>query len=465
MAEELEKLSLTEEAEGGGEGGAEAAPTPPAADAAATPEDKPQDEAPAKEGAPEDAEAAVPGIKLFVGGLQAPTTEKSLEEYFSTFGQVVEAVVKFNRVTGGPRGYGFVLVRGPEVAEAICAREHEIDGYSIPAPTLAKTRGPPAASADGAGRGRRGRHPDRSAGAPREAASQCKVFVGGLSHDTTIEDFKEFFEKFGPLEDSVIMYDHVTNRPRGFGFVTFTSADSVTKLLQSSFHELNGRRVEVKPAVPREHMPPPEPRAGRFGGREPGANPLAARRMPRGDAQNVVMPHYSFNSYSPEPVGGGYGGQEFSDQYGAAPSGIPVQPGVAPGGLPFVPAMPPPAGVAPLLPMPGAALPLPGAALPARGGGAPTMPAALGELPGMGRGGGNAPRQYGGAPALPAFLSMQPGGVAPYGMQTPGAMPSAMLPSGPGILPVGGPSALPEQRRSPKPGGAAAFPRSTPMGF
>ena len=467
----MEKLTLADGAEAGDEGGAEAPSPPPATDAAETPTEDQQDAPPEQEGAKEDdvepkLPPPVPDVKLYVGGLQDPTTDESLKEYFSTFGEVVETVVKFNRVNGGP-AWGFVIVRGQEAADAICARAHSLDGYDIPAPTPAKVRSPPGARAGNAdgGRGRRGRNFDRAGGAPRGAASQCKVFVGGLSHDTTIESFKEFFEKFGPLEDSVIMYDHVTNRPRGFGFVTFTSADSVSKLLQSSFHELNGRRVEVKPAVPREHMPPPEPRAGRFGGREPGANPLAARRMPRGDAHNVVMPHYSFNSYSPEPVGGGYGGQEFSDQYGAAPSGIPVQPGVAPGGLPFVPAMPPPAGVAPLLPMPGAALPLPGAALPTRGGGAPTMPAALGELPGMGRGGGNAPRQYGGAPALPAFLSMQPGGVAPYGMQTPGAMPSAMLPSGPGILPVGGPSALPEQRRSPKPGGAAAFPRSTPTGF
>ncbi len=290
MAEELEKLSLTEEAEGGGEGGAEAPPTPPAADAAATPEDKPQDEAPAKEGAPEDAEAAVPGIKLFVGGLQAPTTEESLEEYFSTFGEVVEAVVKFNRVTGGPRGYGFVVVRGPEVAEAICAREHEIDGYSIPAPTLAKTRGPPAASADGTagGRGRRGRHPDRPSGAPREAAPQCKVFVGGLSHDTTIESFKEFFEKFGPLDDSVIMYDHVTNRPRGFGFVTFTSADSVTKLVRE-------RRRHPKPSRSRPRARRPRLEGHHTCAVAPPAAPLElprAQRPPcRGQARGAEGEH------------------------------------------------------------------------------------------------------------------------------------------------------------------------------
>ena len=468
-SEQMESLSLTEGAEAGGEGGADAPSPPPAADAAETPEDPKQDAPPEREGVQAEVELKlpppVPEVKLFVGGLQEPTTDKSLKEYFSQFGEIVEAVVKFNRVTGGPRGYGFVAVRGAEVAEAICAREHQLDGYGIQAPTLAKNRGPSGASAnaDGSagwsGRGRRGRPSDRAGGAPREAASQFKVFVGGLSHDTTIESFREFFEKFGALEDSIIMHDHVTNRPRGFGFVTYTSADSVTNLLQSNFHELNGRRVEVKLAVPRESMRPPEPRAGRPAGRDfgpYGANSLATRRMLRGEERDVVMPHYSFNSYSPEPV---YGGHEFGDQYVSVPTGIPVQSGVAPPNLPYGPTMPPPSGVAPLLPMPGAALPLPA-------GGAPKMPVAPGEQPGMGRGGGytpwnrpgNAPRQvYGGAPSLPAFLPIPAVGHTPYAMQQPGVMPGAMMLPGAspaGILPVGVPSMMPEPPSSPHPGGA-----------
>ena len=198
-------------------------------------------------------------------------------------------------------------------------------------------------------------------------------------------------------------------------------------------------------------MRPPEARGGRAHGRDLPyvPNPLAMRHPARPDEpRDVVIPHYSFNSYSPEPVGAAlYGGHEFSDEYGV-PNGIPVQPGVAPGGLPYGPVIPPPAGVAPLLPMPGAPLPLPG--------GPPKIPAAPGDQPGMVRGGGhrqwnrgpaNAPRQvYGAAPALPAFLPMQPAGVAPYAMQAQAVIPSGMMVPGaspPGILPVGGMQDLP----------------------
>ncbi|PON65561.1 Splicing factor-like protein [Parasponia andersonii] len=48
------------------------------------------------------------------------------------------------------------------------------------------------------------------------------------------------------------MHDSTTHRPRGFGFITFVSEDSVENVMQKSFHELNGRLVEVKKAVPKE---------------------------------------------------------------------------------------------------------------------------------------------------------------------------------------------------------------------
>ena len=53
---------------------------------------------------------------------------------------------------------------------------------------------------------------------------------------------------------------------RGFGFVTFSSPDSVQKALSmGSQHDINGKTVEIKPAVPREDET--LKRRGGFGGR------------------------------------------------------------------------------------------------------------------------------------------------------------------------------------------------------
>lgn len=46
--------------------------------------------------------------KLFVGGLPYHTTDKSLREHFSIYGDIEEAVVITDRQTNKSRGYGFV---------------------------------------------------------------------------------------------------------------------------------------------------------------------------------------------------------------------------------------------------------------------------------------------------------------------------------------------------------------------
>ncbi|GJR39485.1 heterogeneous nuclear ribonucleoprotein 1 [Tanacetum coccineum] len=87
-----------------------------------------------------------------------------------------------------------------------------------------------------------------------EYSNVTKIFVGGLPADLTLEEFKAFFEKFGPIEDVVVMVDKETSRPRGFGFVTFNSQDTADNVLKNRFYELKNKRVEVKKAVSKEQM-------------------------------------------------------------------------------------------------------------------------------------------------------------------------------------------------------------------
>lgn len=84
-----------------------------------------------------------------------------------------------------------------------------------------------------------------------------KIFVGGLASTVTESDFKKYFDQFGMITDVVVMYDHNTQRPRGFGFITYDSEEAVDRVLHKTFHELNGKMVEVKRAVPKELSPGP----------------------------------------------------------------------------------------------------------------------------------------------------------------------------------------------------------------
>ena len=67
-----------------------------------------------------------------------------------------------------------------------------------------------------------------------------KIFVGGLSATTSLEDVKAYFEQFSKVKESMLAYDKVTNRHRGFGFVTFDNEDVVDKICEIHFHEING---------------------------------------------------------------------------------------------------------------------------------------------------------------------------------------------------------------------------------
>ena len=54
--------------------------------------------------------------KLFVGNLSFNITENELQDAFAAHGTVVEANVVTDRVTGRPRGFGFVTMGSPEEA-------------------------------------------------------------------------------------------------------------------------------------------------------------------------------------------------------------------------------------------------------------------------------------------------------------------------------------------------------------
>lgn len=69
------------------------------------------------------------------------------------------------------------------------------------------------------------------------------MFIGGLSGQTTPENLKKYFETFGPVSECMIMKDAITKRSRGFGFITFSDAASVDKVLEVEKHVLDEKTV------------------------------------------------------------------------------------------------------------------------------------------------------------------------------------------------------------------------------
>ncbi|XP_040864489.1 heterogeneous nuclear ribonucleoprotein 1 isoform X2 [Glycine max] len=168
--------------------------------------------------------------KLFVGGISWETSQESFFNYFSKYGEVTDSVIMTNKLSGRPRGFGFVTFANSAVADEVLAQEHTIDHRVVEV-----KRTVPREDVDVTG-----------------VFKTKKIFVGGIAQFFTDDELREYFSPYGNVIECQIMLDHNTGRSRGFGFVTFDDEDSVEKVFSvGKIHEIGGKQVEIKRAEPK----------------------------------------------------------------------------------------------------------------------------------------------------------------------------------------------------------------------
>ncbi|XP_071539900.1 RNA-binding protein Musashi homolog 1 isoform X2 [Panulirus ornatus] len=166
--------------------------------------------------------------KMFVGGLSWQTTPEKLREYFGSYGTVRDVLIMKDPVTQRSRGFGFITFGDANsVQKVIAVPNHVLDGKKID---------PKHATPKNKGRTNRTK----------------KIFVGGVSQETSADEVKAYFSSFGKVEEAVMLMDNQTKRHRGFGFVTFECEDVVERVCDIHFHTIKNKKVECKKAQPKE---------------------------------------------------------------------------------------------------------------------------------------------------------------------------------------------------------------------
>jgi RNA recognition motif. (a.k.a. RRM, RBD, or RNP domain) len=300
-----------------------------------------------------------------------------------------EAFVSYDRNTGRPRGFGFVVFADPLIADKVVTQQHTIDRREVEAKrALAKEESPVSKDQQAAATGQRTK----------------KIFVGGLAATVDEEAFKNYFEDFGTVEDAVVMYDHDNRRPRGFGFITFTEEEAVDKVFdRGAMQTIHDKQIEIKRAVPRDSMSPSPQRSPMYRGPPPhyydGRSPYGG-----GGGRYGPPPRYdNRGGYGTPHSGYGGGGRGRGDGSGRSP----VMPGGGRGG-PYTPPVVVTGIPASMAGIPGGA----GGGDPAAGGGGMTQPSVS-----------TAPGGDGGMGGVMGVPPQSPGPVTPGTMQgTPSGM-------------------------------------------
>lgn len=133
---------------------------------------------------------------MFIGGLSWQTTPESIREYFSNFGELAEVMVMKDPATRRSRGFGFITFCDPASVEKVLSfAVHHLDGKNVE-PKVAVPRKTN----------------------PKLVMRTKKIFVGGLSATTSLEDVKEYFSQFSPVSDSQTHLFKTMSQMQGVSF-------------------------------------------------------------------------------------------------------------------------------------------------------------------------------------------------------------------------------------------------------
>lgn len=170
-------------------------------------------------------------FKIFVGGLEPETTEDDLTEYFSEFGRVIERLIKVDIKTKRSRGFAFIGFKSPESVDRVLQVEHHyINGKKIDC--------------------KRAMTKEDAYSLNRNLKDSCrKVYISNIPKELSRKDLQDFFNQFGKIIDFNLIFK---KKETGFLYIIYDNEEDAMSLIERKFVEINGFRLEIQKAIPKE---------------------------------------------------------------------------------------------------------------------------------------------------------------------------------------------------------------------
>lgn len=180
-----------------------------------------------------------PDLKVYVGNLPFNIDSAALADLFQRAGNVEMVEVVYDKISGRSRGFGFVTMSSIKEVEAAT---RQFNGYELEGRQLRVNSGPPPSRGESSFRGT-----SRDGGGGGGGRSNVnKLYVGNLAWSVDNLALETLFQEQGNVLEARVIYDRDSGRSKGFGFVTYSSADEVNSAIESlDGLNVDGRNIRV----------------------------------------------------------------------------------------------------------------------------------------------------------------------------------------------------------------------------
>lgn len=178
-----------------------------------------------KQPSPPDHSDENEATKIIVLQLDFGSTEETVHEYFSKYGEIEKLDLK-RYPDGSSRGFAFIIFKSVDaLTKVLSDQQHSIDDRKV---TVEKAR-------------------TRS-----EKMQTNKIFIGKLPAELTEENLRDYFSQFGEIDEIQFVFNKQTRERKSFCFIQFKSSEAVEKITESKVppesmkHTIESFEIECK---------------------------------------------------------------------------------------------------------------------------------------------------------------------------------------------------------------------------